>query len=233
MKKTLLFFLFILNQISFGQSYYPKLENLFFTESTEKSLFNDNINYFKEGLKTATNKLFYGDLQTSNNGNATFYGMKIIPRFIFTFDFLNTGMFLKYNPTINDKFPSFQVTFHEYVYETPEGVKTGSGSIVIYENGLSLVFDAKQIKSFDEVTKNLTENQKAEFLIETIEYKFEKADLEIQLKGSFKTAIKINKDKFDKNAISMVTFKVKKETFIVSFLNSKTKKEVKIIEEKR
>jgi hypothetical protein len=233
MKKLSLFVFFLLIQISFGQSYYPKLENLFFTDSTEKPLFNDDINYFKEGLKTATNKLFYGDLQTSNNKNATFYGMKIIPRFILEFDFLKTGMFLKYNPTSKDKFPSFQVTFNEYVYETPEGVKTGSGTIDIYENGLSLVFDAKQIKSYDEVTKNLLENQKAEFFIETIDYKFEKAGLEIQIKGSFKTAIKINKDKFEKNAISNLTIKVKKESFIVSFVNSKTNKEIKIIEEKR
>jgi hypothetical protein len=231
MKKIIVFIFFLLNQVSLGQGYYPKLDNLFFNDETENSLFNDDINYFKIGLKTATNKLFYGDLQTSNNGNASFYGMKIIPRFLFEFDFLNTGMFIKYNPSSKEKFPSFQITFHEYVNETPKGDKTGSGTIDIYEKGLSLIFNSNQIKSYDLTTKKIVENQKATFFIETIEYKFEKTGLEIQLKGAFNNAIKIKTDKFDSNSISTILIKVKKEAFLVTCFNPKTNKEIIVIEE--
>ena len=130
--------------------------------SGEESLLGDDLNYFKEGLRAANNKLFYGELQMSNGTNATFYGMKIIPRFIFESNFLNSGMFLKFNATSKEEYPSFSLTYNEFsdFHCTP---KSGSGNIEIYNNGLSLAFDGTQITALDTKGNKLPDAVKLNF----------------------------------------------------------------------
>lgn len=221
--------LFAIN--SYSQRYFPKLNNLFLENIGEESLFSNKTLYFKEGLKVVTNKLFYKNLQTSNGSNSAFYSLSIIPRFIFEYNFLDSGIFIKYSPKSKEEFPSFPIIFNEFT-NIDEVSKSGNGNITIGDGGLSLLFDKNQIQSFDFLAKDVINNTKAEFIIEKIEYKINENGLEIELYGNFITDIKIKKSKIIKSNVAKLLINVQKEVFKVSLIDSLKNKIILITDKK-
>lgn len=213
-----------------AQRYYPKLNNLFLENSGDESLFNDDINYFREGLRAVNNKLFYGNMQISTNDNAAFVSMKMIPRFITEFNLLESGMVVKFNATSKEEYPSFPVTYQGYT-DTRSEPKTGHGRITIGNRGLSVAFENSQVTALnDKGKKDL--NTKAEFVISDIEYTFEPDSLIISLTGDFTTDVKVKKSIIKKNNFSPLIVTVKKGIFFVSYTNLLTGKEIILLEKK-
>ncbi|MDR6968053.1 hypothetical protein J2X31_002068 [Flavobacterium arsenatis] len=215
--------LFYLN--GYAQKYFPKLNNLFLQQSGSESLFSDDLNYFREGLLAANNKLFYKDLQTSNSRNAAFYSTSLIPRFITEVNFLETGMLLKFNAKSKDEFPSFPVIFNEF-FDSNDGGKFGQGTIDIFDGGISLAFTDKQIST----SSKKQNDEKPEFIVKKISYKINKDKLSIELDGNFKTDISIKKQKFAKDLLQKLKIEVVKQSFIVSCINPSNNKDILIIE---
>ena len=141
-KLSILIVLFSISY-SYAQNYYPKLNNLFLYEEQE-SVFNNETVFFRVGLRKYFNKLFYSNLQTSNNGSianlASFYSLKIIPRFIFETDFFDENIKLKFNVgDDSSKYPSFPVIYNE-ILTRDENTRTGSGNMTINKGSVSLQF---------------------------------------------------------------------------------------------
>lgn len=208
---------------SYAQNYYPKLNNLFLYEEQE-SVFNNETVFFRIGLRKYFNKLFYSNLQTSNNGSsanvASFYSLKIIPRFIFETDFFDENIKLKFNVgDDSSKYPSFPVIYNE-ILTRDENTRTGSGNMTINKGSVSLQFSSKLMSSS---SKTLVE-----FLIERIDYKFKNNTFEIELNGQFNDDVKINKSKIGKNKNQTIKIIVKNNTFLL--LVPFEQKELKIIE---
>lgn len=227
MKKLLVSLLFLVNISVSAQAYFPAFDNLFLGNNTDESLFSPELNYFRDGLKVTSKKLFIKDLQTDSNRSAAFYSFKVIPRFVFEYDFLNSGVFLKFNVDVKEKYPSFDVIFNEFVNKAEE---SGNGRIDLYDKGLSIVFSETDVKVFDFQNKTSLKDLKAEFLISGIEYKIDKANLEIVFKGSFTTDINIKGKKIKKEILSKLTLNAGKEGFVISYIDSKKNKKKNIVE---
>ena len=227
MKKMIYITFFMLCMNCYSQKYFPKLNNLFLEQSGSESIFTEDINYFREGLRTANNKLFYKNLQTSNATNVAFYGMSIIPRFITDVDFLNTGMLLKFNAKSKEEFPSFPIIYNEHTNSDGDS-KVGEGTIQILNDGLSLAFINEQIS----ISNKKLENEKTEFIIKKISYKIEKDNLSIQLEGNFTTDIIIKKKKILKDSIEKLEMEAKKDSFIISAINPSDNKLLVILNQK-
>jgi hypothetical protein len=143
------------------------------------------------------------------------------------YDFLNSGVFLKFNVNAKEKYPSFDVVFNEFVNEDEE---SGNGRIELYDKGLSILFSETDIKVFDFQKKTSLKDPKAEFLISGIEYKIDQMNLEIVFKGSFTTDINIKGKKIKKEILSKLTLNADKEGFAISYIDPKTNKKKYIIE---
>jgi hypothetical protein len=215
----------ILFSISFSnaQNYYSKLNNLFLYEEQE-SVFNNETIFFRVGLRKYFNKLFYCNLQTSNNGSsansASFYSLKIIPRFIFETDFFDENIKLKFN--VGDdtsKYPSFPVIYNEIVSKE-ENAKEGSGNMTLNKGSISLEFSNKLMNSSSKML--------VEFLIDRIDYKFKNNIYEIELNGQFTNDVKINKSKISKDSNRTIKIIVKNNNF--TLLVPVEQKELKLIE---
>lgn len=225
LKTCKLVIIIILFSISFSnaQNYYPKLNNLFLYEEQE-SVFNNETIFFRLGLRKYFNKLFYSNLQTSNNGSsanaASFYSLKIIPRFIFETDFFDDNIKLKFNvDNDTNKYPSFPVIYNEII-SVNENHKEGSGNITLNRGSVSLKFSNKLLSSS---SKSLVE-----FLIERIDYKFKDNVFEIELNGQYTNDVKINKSKISKDSNRTMKIIVKDNTF--SLLALADQKEFKLVE---
>ena len=221
-KLSILIVLFSISY-SYAQNYYPKLNNLFLYEEQE-SVFNNETVFFRVGLRKYFNKLFYSNLQTSNNGSianlASFYSLKIIPRFIFETDFFDKNIKLKFNVgDDSSKYPSFPVIYNE-ILTRDENTRTGSGNMTINKGSVSLQFSSKLMSSS---SKTLVE-----FLIERIDYKFKNNTFEIELNGQFNDDVKINKSKIGKNKNQTIKIIVKNNTFLL--LVPLEQKELKLVE---
>ncbi|WP_035644681.1 hypothetical protein [Flavobacterium sp. ASV13] len=211
MKNLFLFVLFLLNlSVSAqGYSYYPRFTGLFLNDPDE-SLFSPELNYFREELKVVSNTLFVGDVQTSTNRSSGFYAFKVVPSSVREYNFLNSGVFLRFNMSLREKSASFPVTFEELIDRDNE---EGSGRIEIGAQGFSLGFDQKIIKILNPASiKN-----KADFTVTKIEYKIKKTNLEIEFKGYFGTDIIIKGKKIKKDEISLLTLNVDKTGFDISY----------------
>lgn len=199
--------------IANSQAYYPSLNNFFLNEETE-SVFTSDTEFFRLGLRKNFKKLFYGDLQTTNNGTnanfAAFYSLKIIPRFIFENDFFDSEIKLKYNVPNEGKYPSFPLVYNEYLIR--EGnEKMGKGDITLNKGTVSLQFS-------DRLVNSLSKDLKSEFLIERIAYEFKNDRFEIHLSGQFSNDIKIKKNKVNKDSnhsLKIVAEKGKFSMFVV------------------
>ena len=207
-------------QNSQAQSYFPKLNNLFLENEGTESIFTPETEFFRIEMRKCFNKLFYGDLQTSNGGSRTsasaFYSMKIIPRFVFETEFFDSNIYLKFNVE-NDKskFPSFPVICNEYNAITDEDKKEGKGDMTTDLGAISLQFSDKLIDSG-------TKGVKSEFLIERISYTYKDNIFEISLRGSFSTNVKLKKVKFEKQTEQTIKLLVKNNT-VTFYVVSKDK----------
>ncbi|MFH6994175.1 hypothetical protein [Flavobacterium sp. FlaQc-48] len=226
MKKIFAITILFISLTASAQAYHPRFTDLFLNDPDE-SLFSPELNYFRKELKGTSDMLFVGDLQTSIGPSASFYSFKVIPR-VFEYNFLNSGVFLKYNVATQDKFASFFVTFEEFINEDEA---SGNGRIELENKGLSLVFDPKDIKVFDAVNNVNKKSSRAEFVIRKIEYKIDKTNLEIQLIGSFATAINIKGKKLKKEALSTLTLNADKNKFNISYIDPVKKKKKFIIDQ--
>ncbi len=208
---------------TYSQNYYPKLNNLFLYEE-QVSVFNNETNFFRIGLRKYFNKLFYSNLQTSNNGSsanvASFYSLKIIPRFIFETDFFDENIKLKFNVG-NDtsKYPSFPVIYNEIV-SVVDNFKEGSGNITLDKGTVSLKLADKLLSS--------SSKSSIEFLIERIDYKFKNNIFEIELNGQYTNDVKINKSKISKDSNRTMKIIVKNNTILLLALADQ--KELKLVE---
>lgn len=227
MKKIICISIFMLGMNCYSQKYFPKLNNLFLEQSGSESIFTEDLNYFREGLRTANNKLFYKNLQTSNATNVAFYGMSIIPRFITEVDFLNTGMLLKFNAKSKEEFPSFPIIYNEHTNSDGDS-KAGEGTIDILNEGLSLAFTNEQIS----ISNKKPENDKAEFIIKNISYKIDKDNLSIQLEGNFTTDVIIKKKKIGKDSLRKLEMVAKKDSFVISAIHPGDNKSIVILNQK-
>jgi len=192
MKKLFALFIFFLTINASAQAYFPGFNDLFLNDPDE-SLFSPELNYFREELKAASKMLFVGDVQIATGSSSSFYSFKVLPR-LTEHQFLNLGIFLKFNVNEKDKYASFPVIFDEF-FNKEEA--TGNGRIDIEKKGFSLAFDPRNITVLDPENKTPKTN-KAEFIIDKIEYKIDKTTLEIQLTGSFTTDINSNGKKLKK-----------------------------------
>ncbi|MFM2213432.1 MAG: hypothetical protein RL427_695 [Bacteroidota bacterium] len=208
-----------------AQAYYPSLNNFFLYEESE-SVFNKDTEFFRLGLRNNFKKLFYGDLQTSNNGSndnyAAFYSLKIVPRFIFETDFFDTEIKLKYNVPAEGKYPSFPLIYNEYLIKEEDN-KMGKGDMTLNKGTVSLQFSEKLMHSLAKELKN-------EFLLERINYEFKNNRFEINLLGQFKNDLKIKKTKITKETDLSIKIIVEKGTFSMYLLSDK--KEIEIITKK-
>lgn len=221
MKNLLVSLLFLVNFTVSAQAYFPGFDDLFLGNNTDESLFSPELNYFRDGLKVTSKLLFIKNLQTSSSRSAAFYSFGVIPRSDLEYDFLNSGVFLKFNVNAKEKYPSFDVTFNEFVNEDKE---SGNGRIDLYDKGLSLLFTEKNVKVFDFQKRTSIKGLKAEFLISNIEYKINKTNLEIVFKGNFTTDINIKGKKFKKEILSQLTLNADKKGFAVFYIDSKKNK---------
>lgn len=226
MKKLLVSLLFLVNLTVSAQAYFPGFDNLFLGNNTDESLFSPELNYFRDGLKVTSKLLFIKDLQTSSSRSAAFYSFQVIPRSDLEYDFLNSGVFLKFNVNVKEKYPSFDVIFNEFINEDKE---SGNGRIDLYNKGLSILFNEKDIKVFDFQKKIALKKRKAEFLISGIEYKIDKTNLEIVFKGNFTTDITIKGKKLKKEILSQLTLNADKKGFTISYINPKKNKKKYIV----
>jgi len=217
----------VLGLNGYSQRYFPKLNNLFLEQSGRESLFSEDLNYFREGLRSANNKLFYRNLQTSSNTGAAFYSMGIIPRFVTEIDFMATGMLLKFKGKSDEEFPSFPIIFNEFT-DTDGETKAGNGEIDVFNGGLSLAFASKQIA----VAGKKADSDKAEFVIKKISYTIVKDKLSVKLQGEFSTAILIKKKKLAVAAVKELKIEVVKDFFTLSAVNAADGKETIIIKQK-
>jgi hypothetical protein len=221
-KSSIIIILFT-TSIANSQAYYPSLNNFFLNEETE-SVFNNDTEFFRLGLRNYFKKLFYGDLQTSTNGSnnnfAAFYSLKIIPRFIFETDFFDSEIKLKYNVSNEGKYPSFPLIYNEFLIND-DSKKKGKGDMTVNKGSVSLQFS-------DNLIPSLTKNIKSEFLIERINYEFENNIFKIELLGEFNNDIKIKKHKIAKDSNHSIKILVKKGTFSMFVISDK--KEIKIID---
>lgn len=193
-----------------AQSYYPKLNNLFLENEGSESVFTPETEFFRLELRENFNKLFYGDLQTSNGGSRTsasaFYSMKIIPRFVFETEFFDSNIYLKFNVE-NDKskFPSFPIICNEYNAITDDDKKEGKGDMTTDLGAISLQFSDKL---FDSGTKGV----KSEFLVERIQYTYKNNIFDVELLGSFTTDVKLKKTKLQKNTEQKIKLRIENKT---------------------
>ena len=171
--------------------------------------------------------LFIKDLQTDSNRSAAFYSFQVIPRSDLQYDFLNSGVFLKFNVNAKEKYPSFDVIFNEFVNEDKE---SGNGRIDLYNKRLSILFSETDVKVFDFQKKTSLKDLNAEFLISDIEYKIDKTNLEIVFKGSFTTDINIKGKKIKKEILLKLTLNADKEGFGISYMDPKSNKKKYIVE---
>ena len=227
MKKLYISLLLLLNLTVSAQAYFPGFDNFFLGNNTDESLFSPELNYFRDGLKVTSKLLFIKNLQTSSSGSAAFYSFGVIPRSDLQYDFLNSRVFLKFNVNAKEKYPSFDVIFNEFVNEDKE---SGNGRIDLYNKGLSILFSETDVKVFDFQKKTSLKDLKAEFLISGIEYKIDKANLEIVFKGNFTTDINIKGKKIKKEILSKLTLNADKEGFGISYMDPKSNKKKYIVE---
>ncbi|TDP03352.1 hypothetical protein [Flavobacterium sp. 245] len=209
MKKLFLVILFLLNLSVSAQAYFPSFSILFLNDPDE-SLFSPELNYFREELKIASKTLYVGDVQTSTSKSGGFYAFKVVPTAVREYNFLNSGVFLRFNVNLREKSASFPVTFEEFM---DKDNLEGNGRIEIGAQGLSLGFDQKIIKVF----KPASVKNKADFTITKIEYKINKTNLEIEFKGSFATDIVLKGKKIKKDQISLLILNVYKTGFDISY----------------
>lgn len=215
MKKLLLSLLFLLHLSVSAQAYYPRFTDLFLNDPDE-SLFSPELNYFREELKAVSKTLYIGDVQTSTSNSSGFYGFKIVPTSVREYNVLNSGVFLRFNVNLREKFASFPVTFEEFIdKENSEG----SGRIEIDKQGVSLGFDQKLVK----VLNPASVNNKADFTITKADYKINKTNLEIELKGYFATDIIIKGKKIKKDEISLLILNANEKGFDISYTTQKKK----------
>jgi len=231
MKKLLYLFVLLMGIGSNAQKYFPKVNNLFLYKAEDESLFSEDLNYFKVGVRAVNDKLFYKNFQNSNASNSAFYSLRIIPRFVFEKDFLETGILLKFNAISQEEFPSFPITFTEH-YEYNDGNKSGNGRIVIGNKGLSLLFENKEIIALDSIKNKKIKDTKAEFIIKQIDYLMNNSELEIELFGGFTTAIRLNKMKLQKSEDYKLFIIAKKETITFLMEDPITKNRILIKEKK-
>ena len=224
MKKLFALFIFFLTINASAQAYFPGFNDLFLNDPDE-SLFSPELNYFREELKAASKMLFVGDVQIATGSSSSFYSFKVLPR-LTEHQFLNLGIFLKFNVNEKDKYASFPVIFDEF-FNKEEA--TGNGRIDIENNGLLLAFDTKDIAIYYPRNKTPAKINKAEFIIKKIEYKIDKANLEIQLTGNFTTAIKVKGKKLKKEAISQLTVNATKSRLHISYIDMVSKKKKYLI----
>jgi hypothetical protein len=215
----LLLFGFIKNNIQ-AQSYFPKLNNLFLMNEGAESIFTPETEFFRLELRENFNKLFYGDLQTSNGGSrrnsSAFYSMKIIPRFVFETNLFDASMKLKFNvPNDGSKFPSFPIICNEYSAISDDDKKEGKGTISTDKGALSVQFSSKLIAS-------IVQEIPSAFLIEQINYMYKNDVFEIDLQGEFANDVKIKKVKYLKDAIQNLKLVVKNNSVTV-YVVSKNK----------
>lgn len=226
MKRILVLAILFVSISASAQAYYPRFTDLFLNDPDE-SLFSPDLEYFRKDLKTIADKLFMGDLQTSNSASSAFYSFKIIPR-LSEYNFLNYGVFLRFNVNSKDKYAAVYVSFEEFVDKKEA---SGNGRIDIENNDLSLIFDPKLVKVSENNQSAISNTNRAEFTIDRIAYKIDQTNLEIDFTGSFTTDINIHGKKMKKDAILLLTLNASKNKFAISYIDLKTKKKKFIIDE--
>lgn len=229
MKSSFAFLLFFLSVTASAQAYFPSFNTLFLNGDADESLFSSDLNYFREELKVISKTLYIGDLQTSSssfkNTTSSFYGFKIIPTRVLEYNFLNSGIFLKFNVNEKEKHASFPVAFEEFIDEQEEE-KKGSGRIDFTPTDISLLFDQKFIN------QSSTSTSRVEFKVKKLEYKIDKNNLAIELKGDFTTDITIKGKKIKKEVISLLVLNADKNKFTISYTDKVSKKKIFIAEKK-
>lgn len=211
MKKAFLIFVILFATFCNAQRYYPALGDIFLNDDDrDETVFYNEIAYFKEGLKTATKKVWMSNLQTSNNGNAAFYSLELIPKWVYEVNFLDTGMILKYNDGKEDKAVGIPLTYHEFTDKRGEE-KNGNGRMQL-EDGLSLEFPNEIMTRYSSEFKTDLPDGKCVFDISDLEYKFnpQEKSLYITLLGKFKTSVKIGKKAIDLEDVKSVSIHASK-----------------------
>ncbi|WP_294822457.1 hypothetical protein [uncultured Flavobacterium sp.] len=211
MKKTLLsLFLFIAGMCN-AQKYYPKLDNIFLNdEDPDESIFYDEIDWFKEGLRTATKKVWMNGLQMSVNGDSAFYGLDLVPKWVYDINFLDTGMILKFNHAKEDKVSFIPITCTENIDRRGEQ-KSGEGRIEFFgKGGVALEFPLEIMMPYNTEFKTTIPDIKCLFEPERATYTFDAATktLAISLTGEFTTAVKVGKTALGKDDVKGILIKV-------------------------
>ncbi|MTH14660.1 hypothetical protein [Flavobacterium sp. LC2016-01] len=224
MKKIVFVVLLFLNLTVSAQAYFPSFNSLFLNDPDE-SLFSPELNYFREELKVVSKTLYVGDVQTATSRSNGFYSFKVVPTSVREYNFLNSGVFLRFNVNLREKHASFPVTFEEFIDEDESG---GKGRIDFDMQGISLAFDQKLIK----VVNPASVKNKADFTITNAEYKISKTNLEIVLKGYFATDVIIKGKKIKKDAISFLTLNADKIGFDISYETQINKEKIVVFKKK-
>jgi hypothetical protein len=230
MKKALLAFSILFVTLCNAQRYYPKLDDMFLPDDDmHETVFYDEIAYFKEGLKTATKKVWMSNLQTSGNGNAAFYSLELIPKWVYEVNFLDTGMFLKYNEGKEDKTVGIPLTYHEYTDKRGEE-KNGNGRMY-FENGLSLEFPVEIMTRYSSEFRTDLPDGKCLFDISGVEYKFDpkQKSLHIDITGKFRTSIKMGKKGIDTSSVQKISVHAAKGSLTIDLTYTDPKKGDQIV----
>jgi hypothetical protein len=231
MKKLLSLIILLLSISTYGQRYFPKLNNFFIDKSDDESIFSEDLQYFRKGLRDANNKLFYTNLQMSTGTNVGWYSLGIIPRFVTESNFMNTGILIKFYVDDKVEHSYFPVIFDEYA-EISGDERTGSGKLTIGNKGMSLQFEKNQFTAIDNQKKKELKEVKVEFFIEHIFYTINDKRLEIKIIGAFNTDFKIKKQNFSKEEVTSLEINVEKESLLFKFHAYQPNREIVILNKK-
>jgi len=235
MKNGILLLLVLSGLGANAQRYYPALKNLMLQNVAEESVFNNEITYVRDGFKTAINKVWYSNLQTSNGTNAAFYSMELVPKWIYEVDFLDTGVLLVFNQGLEDRTKGIPLTFHEYAQVT-ETEKLGNGWSQTGD-GLALQFPLGALVPYDTAAKKVIPSAKTTFTISGFTYKFENNGeaLNIIVTGTFTTGIQLNKKNIPAGDVKNIIFNASKSELTVSmdYTDSKKREQTVILVTKK
>ncbi|MGQ2983844.1 hypothetical protein [Flavobacterium sp.] len=232
MKNALLPFLLLIASIGNAQKYYPKLDNIFLNdESFNESVFYEDIKWFKEGLRTATKKVWMNGLQTSVNGNSGFYSFDLVPKWVYDINFLDSGMILKFNHAKEDKVSYIPITCTETIERGDED-GYGEGRIeFLQKGGVAVEFPVEVMVPYNAEFKTTIPNAKCLFEPERASYEFDPAtkSLFISLTGDFTTAVKVGKNTVNKDDIKGISIKASKGLLAIDLRYTDKKKGEQVI----
>lgn len=227
MKKYLLILWLIVSCSSYSQVYYPSLDDLFLTNKDKESFFSGDLLYFKSFLKESTKRMFFADLQfsMSTNGNATFHSLSLIPRGNKSNLFLNTGVYLIFDPISKDKYPRIDITNNEFI-KKEDSSKSVKGNLSVLSEGLILEFPRTILIPLDSNNRKSKDKEKrARFTIRKIDYELSESKFSATIEGKFDGLIKTNKKRKITKTIHSIYFEMTKEMVIIkmSFTDRKNK----------